>query len=95
MFIFLFDFNRYTPVPDTIIAKAVSSTEQTNVIDPREQKYGGFATPATGMSTPSAEIEMVKIGQARNTLMNMRLTQVRQIKLNIFKSNTRVQIVGF
>jgi hypothetical protein len=30
------------------------------------------------MSTPSTEIEMVKIGQARNTLMNMRLTQVRQ-----------------
>lgn len=29
------------------------------------------------MSTPSAEIEMVKIGQARNTLMNMRLTQVK------------------
>ncbi|CAF4315519.1 unnamed protein product, partial [Rotaria magnacalcarata] len=28
------------------------------------------------MSTPSTEIEMVKIGQARNTLMNMRLTQV-------------------
>jgi len=28
------------------------------------------------MSTPSTEIEMVKIGQARNTLMTMKLTQV-------------------
>lgn len=28
------------------------------------------------MSTPSADIEMAKIGQARNTLMNMRLNQV-------------------
>jgi len=69
---------RYTPVPDTLIARAVSSTESTNTLDPREQRYGGFETPA-GMSTPSTEIEMVKIGQARNTLMNMRLTQVNQI----------------
>ena len=75
-----FLINRYTPVPDTLIARAVSSTEQTTSIDPREQKLGGFTTPATGMSTPSTDIEMVKIGQARNTLMNMRLTQVRITK---------------
>jgi len=74
--------NRYTPVPDTLIARAVSSTEQASAIDPREQKFGGFITPATGMSTPSTEIEMVKIGQARNTLMNMRLTQVGIMKRN-------------
>lgn len=59
-----------------MIAKAVSANEQSSIIDPREQKFGGFTTPATGMSTPATEIEMVKIGQARNTLMNMRLTQV-------------------
>lgn len=68
---------RYTPVPDSLIARAVSSTESTNTIDSREQRFGGFETPA-GMSTPSTDIEMEKIGQARNTLMNMRLTQVNQ-----------------
>ncbi|UJR30148.1 hypothetical protein I4U23_017688 [Adineta vaga] len=66
--------DKFTPVPDSVIAKAVSATEQTTSIDAREQKYGGFTTPM-GMSTPSEEIEMVKIGQARNTLMNMKLKQ--------------------
>jgi hypothetical protein len=46
--------NRYTPIPDSIIAAAVPN-----------------------------EIEMVKIGQARSTLMNMRLTQVRTNTTNI------------
>jgi hypothetical protein len=36
------------------------------------------------MSTPSTEIEMVKIGQARNTLMTMKLTQVTTQKSNLF-----------
>jgi len=65
---------KYTPVPDVLLARAASSMESSHVIDSREQRYGGFETPA-GMSTPSVDIEMEKIGQARNTLMNMRLTQ--------------------
>ncbi|CAF0850805.1 unnamed protein product [Adineta steineri] len=66
---------KYTPVPDSVLAKAVASTEQASSIDPREQRYGGFDTPAYGMSTPSTDIEMVKIGEARNTLVKLRLTQ--------------------
>ncbi|CAF0838637.1 unnamed protein product [Adineta ricciae] len=66
---------KYTPVPDSVLAKAVSANEQTTAIDAREQRYGGFATPM-GMSTPSEEIEMVKIGQARSTLINVKLKQV-------------------
>lgn len=66
---------RYTPVPDSLLARAVSSTESSNSIDAREQRFGGFETPA-GMSTPAVEIEMEKIGKARNTLMDMRLKQV-------------------
>lgn len=56
----------------------MASTEQTSSIDAHEQKYGGFLTPATGMSTPSVDIKMETIGQARSTLMNVRLTQVRR-----------------
>ena len=56
----------------------MASTEQNSSIDSHEQKYGGFLTPATGMSTPSVDIKMETIGQARSTLMNVRLTQVRR-----------------
>lgn len=45
------------------------------------QKFGGLNTPfgaitPIGTSTPSADIDMKKIGQARNTLMDIKLTQV-------------------
>lgn len=45
------------------------------------QKFGGLNTPfgaitPLGTSTPSADIDMKKIGQARNTLMDIKLTQV-------------------
>ena len=58
----------------------------------RQQKYGGINTPFPGASglntpfpgtatpgwtTPAGELDMRKIGQARNTLMDMRLSQVR------------------
>ena len=57
----------------------------------RQQKYGGINTPFPGASglntpfpgtatpgwtTPAGELDMRKIGQARNTLMDMRLSQV-------------------
>lgn len=38
---------------------------------------GGLNTPYPGAMTPGAgELDMRKIGQARNTLMDMRLSQV-------------------
>lgn len=47
------------------------------------QKYSGLNTPfgaitPLGTSTPSGDIDMKKIGQARNTLMDIKLTQVRE-----------------
>ena len=74
--------SRYTPVPDTVLAKGLAATEQTSSVDSHEQRYGGFLTPATGMSTPSVDIKMETIGQARSTLMNVRLTQVSRPSLN-------------
>jgi len=58
----------------------------------RQQQFGGINTPfpgasglntpfpgtaTPGWSTPAGELDMRKIGQARNTLMDMRLSQVR------------------
>lgn len=68
--------DKLTPIPDSILAKAALSQETTTSIDSRELKFGGITSTFGGMSTPSGDIDMKKIGQARNTLMDMKLTQV-------------------
>lgn len=57
---------KLTPIPDSILAKTALSQETTTVMD------SGLSSSIAGMST---EIDMKKIGQARNTLMDMKLTQ--------------------
>ena len=68
--------DKLTPIPDSILAKTHQLNQDKNVIDAREQKFGGLTSTFNGMSTPSGDIDMKKIGQARNTLMDMKLTQV-------------------
>ena len=42
-------------------------------------QLGGLNTPYPGSMTPgTGELDMRKIGQARNTLMDMRLSQVTE-----------------
>ena len=71
---------RYTPLPDSILARATDATGASTSVDAREQKYGGINTPfgaeTPGFHTPAGDIDMKKIGQARNTLMDIKLTQV-------------------
>ncbi|CAH1772919.1 unnamed protein product [Owenia fusiformis] len=70
----------YTAMSDSFLAKAVQQGQSSTAIDPRDQKYGGLDTPFPGGMTPggttSTDIDMKKIGQARNTLMDIKLTQV-------------------
>lgn len=67
---------KLTPIPDSVLAKTVMNNQQSTVLDSKEQKFGGLTTPYGGLSTPTGDIDMKKIGQARNTLMDMKLTQV-------------------
>ncbi|XP_035659533.1 pre-mRNA-processing factor 6-like [Branchiostoma floridae] len=75
---------KLTPVPDTFLAKAAMSTGHVNALDPRQQHMGGFTTPypggmTPGVSTPwgaATEVDWRKIGEARNTLMDIKLNQV-------------------
>lgn len=75
---------KFTPVPDSVLARAAASTGQNSMISDRDQKYGGITTPwgavTPGLNTPGGstpgDIDMKKIGQARNTLMDIKLTQV-------------------
>ncbi|XP_016148957.1 pre-mRNA-processing factor 6-like [Sinocyclocheilus grahami] len=76
---------KLTPVPDSFFAKHLQTGEKNTSVDPLQGQFGGLATsfpgglntPYPGGMTPEAgELDMRKIGQARNTLMDMRLSQV-------------------
>ena len=67
-------YEKFTPVPDNVLARAAGATELAPSIDSREQKYGGLETPMGGLATPNLDLR--KVGEARNTLMGMRLSQV-------------------
>lgn len=53
-------------MPDSILAKAAMHQE-TTILDSRDQNFDGLTSHIGGMSTPSGDIDMKKIGQARNT----------------------------
>uniref|UniRef100_H2ZEY4 Pre-mRNA-processing factor 6 n=1 Tax=Ciona savignyi TaxID=51511 RepID=H2ZEY4_CIOSA len=80
---------KITPVPDSLFARGLAQGATVNSLDSRQQQYGGINTPfpsglntpfpgtsTPGWTTPAGELDMRKIGQARNTLMGMRLSQV-------------------
>ncbi|OQR74425.1 pre-mRNA-processing factor 6-like [Tropilaelaps mercedesae] len=60
---------KFTPLPDSVIAGAMSTGQGIAAIDPST----GLASPFPG--TSSGELDLRKIGQARNTLMDIKLTQ--------------------
>ncbi|KAF7724034.1 hypothetical protein EC973_001441 [Apophysomyces ossiformis] len=64
---------RFTPLPDTILAAAREKSQTETMIDATEQKYGGIATPSidSGMMTNFREI-----GQARDKVLGLKLDQV-------------------
>ncbi|KAK2165169.1 hypothetical protein LSH36_54g10005 [Paralvinella palmiformis] len=62
---------KYTPMSDAMLAKAVDAAP--GGVEGKTL-FPGDVTP--GFSTPAGDIDMKKIGQARNTLMDIKLTQV-------------------
>jgi pre-mRNA-processing factor 6 len=72
--------DRFTPLPDTILQGAVASGQTHTALDARQQKYGGFQTPVGGSITPgfstSARIDLNQIGEARNSMLGIKLDQV-------------------
>ncbi|XP_023861301.1 pre-mRNA-processing factor 6 [Salvelinus fontinalis] len=77
-------YEKLTPVPDSFFSKHLTTGDKHTTVDPLqglnlpgglESPYPGGMTP--GLMTPgTGELDMRKIGQARNTLMDMRLSQV-------------------
>ncbi|XP_071804559.1 pre-mRNA-processing factor 6-like [Asterias amurensis] len=68
--------DKITPMPDNFLSKHAMSTESMTTLDPRQQALGGMATPYPGGMTSSGDYDLRKIGEARNTLMDVKLNQV-------------------
>lgn len=58
-------------VPDSVIAGDRDRGAMETTLDERQQKFGGFETPADGTLT-----NLVEIGQARDNLLSLKLDQV-------------------
>lgn len=68
--------DKFTPLPDSVFATNLGG-ESVTAINPASglaSMMPGTNTP--GMLTPSSDLDLRKIGQARNNLMGMRLNQV-------------------
>lgn len=73
---------KFTPLPDSVLSRNLGG-ETSNSIDPSSglaSMMPGVATP--GMLTPTGDMDLRKIGQARNTLMNVKLSQVSRFDKN-------------
>ncbi|RWS26275.1 pre-mRNA splicing factor-like protein [Leptotrombidium deliense] len=75
-------YEKITPVPDSILAQraTLASGETLTAIDPKTGLRTPFPTASTsgtstGLLTPG-DLDLRKIGQARNTLMDIKLNQV-------------------
>ncbi|KAL5494082.1 hypothetical protein EMCRGX_G015354 [Ephydatia muelleri] len=72
--------DRITPIPDSLLQRAVTQQGTHAALDPMQQKYGGLNTPFPGTMTPgfstSTRIDLNQIGEARNSMLGIKLDQV-------------------
>ncbi|XP_034238152.1 pre-mRNA-processing factor 6 [Thrips palmi] len=67
---------KFTPLPDSVLSRNLGGESSTS-LDPSSglaSAIPGVSTP--GMLTPTGDLDLRKMGQARNTLMNVKLNQV-------------------
>ncbi|CAG7718069.1 unnamed protein product [Allacma fusca] len=69
---------KFTPLPDSVLSSNLGG-ESVSSLDPKSGLASAF--PASGLltpgiTTPSGDLDLRKIGQARNTLMSVKLEQI-------------------
>ena len=65
---------KYTPMSDAMLARNMAG-ENVSTIDPKSGLASAIPGSMTGMLTPTGDLDLRKIGQARNTLMDLKLKQ--------------------
>lgn len=86
---------KFTPLPDSVLSRNLGG-DSTTAIDPSSglaSMVPGVTTP--GMLTPTGDMDLRKIGQARNTLMNVKLSQVIKILGDILTLLSVITIILF
>ena len=66
---------KYTPMSDAMLATNLGG-ESTSSIDPNSGLASALPGTATGMLTPTGDLDVIKIGKARQSLMELRVKQV-------------------
>jgi pre-mRNA-processing factor 6 len=66
---------KFTPLPDSVLSRNLGG-ENISTIDPASGLASAIPGTASGMLTPTGDLDLRKIGQARNSLMNVKLNQV-------------------
>ena len=65
---------KYTPMSDAMLARNLGG-ESVSTLDPKSGLASALPGNMTGMLTPTGDLDLRKIGQARNTLMDLKLKQ--------------------
>ena len=65
---------KYTPMSDSMLARNMGGENVTS-IDPSSSMASPLPGTATGMLTSTGDLDLRKISQARNTLMDLKLKQ--------------------
>ena len=69
-------------MPDAILQRAAGSIGAHNSLSKQQQMLGGFMTPYPGTMTPgvatSTRIDLNQIGEARNSMLSIKLDQVNK-----------------
>lgn len=65
---------KFTPMSDSMLARNFGG-ESISSIDPSSSMASPLPGTATGLLTPSGDLDLRKISQARNTLMDLKLKQ--------------------
>ena len=61
-----------TPLPDSVLARAAGQDATTSSVDPK----AGLTTPGTLSTLGTSSVDLRKVGEARNTLIDIKLKQV-------------------
>ena len=88
-------------MPDSVIQRAAAGQSAHVSLDSRQQILGGFMTPysrgTSGTITPgfstSTRIDLNQIGEARNSMLSIKLDQVRLIIHSLCNSLTIVLLL--
>lgn len=66
-------YERYTPVPDSVLKNGIKENEFVSTLDTKQTLYGGLTTPA---ETTTTTTDFEQFGRARDKVLGIKLDQI-------------------